>query len=139
MKRLSEYESEMPKAIHAWENPELGWFSQGMRLVNWRLDAHSFGAHMRLAFALVCATVALAGCGSTGVGPADRGTYMVAKKSAAGIFGTPDGVRADIYTEANEFCAKNGKAVETVNIEVKQAIPFVRTSSAMLQFKCVDP
>jgi hypothetical protein len=69
----------------------------------------------------------------------DRGTYMIAKKSAAGVFGTPDGVRADIYTEANEFCARTGKAVETVNIEVKGAIPFVRSGSAMLQFKCVSP
>lgn len=81
--------------------------------------------------------ISLAACSSTGVVPLDAGTYMVAKKSAAGVFGTPDGVRADIYTEANEFCARTGKTVETVSIEVKAAIPFVRTGSAMLQFRCV--
>jgi hypothetical protein len=34
----SEYETEMLKAIHAWKNPELGWFGQAMRLVNWPLE-----------------------------------------------------------------------------------------------------
>jgi hypothetical protein len=81
----------------------------------------------------------LAGCASTGVVPADKGTFLISKQSAAGVFGTPDGVRADIYVEANAFCERTGKAVETVNIEVKGAIPFVRTGSALLQFKCVNP
>jgi hypothetical protein len=62
---------------------------------------------------------------------------MLSKQSAAGIFGTSGGVRADIYAEANDFCARTNKAVETVNLEVKDAVPFVRTSSATLQFKCV--
>jgi len=82
--------------------------------------------------------IIFSGCASTGVVPADRGTYMISKQSAAGIFGTPDGVRADIYKEANEFCAGQGKAVETINTEIKGAIPFVRTGSAMLVFKCVS-
>jgi ATP-dependent protease ClpP protease subunit len=90
----------------------------------------STGAAASLAFVLV-------GCASTGVVPADRGTYMISKQSAAGVFGTPDGVRADIYVEANEFCSRTGNAVETVSVEAKQAIPFVRTGSALLYFKCV--
>lgn len=93
---------------------------------------------MRAALVLSFLAFALSGCASTGVVPADHGTYMVAKQSAAGVFGTPDAVRADIYTEANEFCTKSGKGVETVKLEIKGAIPFVRTGSAMLQFKCVD-
>lgn len=62
---------------------------------------------------------------------------MISKQSAAGIFGTPEGVRADIYREANEHCARDGGAVETVKVDVKGAIPFVRTGSAMLEFRCV--
>ena len=62
---------------------------------------------------------------------------MISKQSAAGVFGTPGGVKADVYSEANEYCARTGNTVETVNIEVKDAIPFVRTGSASLQFKCV--
>ena len=92
---------------------------------------------MRVSYLILCSLLVLSGCASTGIVPMDRGTYMISKQSAAGLFGTPDGVRADIYTEANEFCARTGQAVETVNAEIKAAIPFVRTGSAMLQFKCV--
>ena len=93
---------------------------------------------MRSAFTILCA-VLIAGCASTGVVPADRGIYVISKQSAAGIFGTSGGVRADIYAEANQFCARSSKAVETVNLDVKDAVPFVRTSSATLEFKCVSP
>lgn len=92
---------------------------------------------MKLSLVFACAVLSLAGCASSGVVPYDKGTYMISKQSASGVFGTPDGVRADIYTEANAFCARTNQAVETVNVEVKGAIPFVRTGSAMLQFKCV--
>ena len=92
---------------------------------------------MKVTLILFCVVAAIAGCASTGVVPADRGTYMISKQSAAGVFGTPDGVKADIYKEANEFCARTDQAIETVTIEVKGAIPFVRTGSALLQFKCV--
>lgn len=89
------------------------------------------------ATAVAALSLTLVGCASTGVVPADRGTYMISKQSAAGVFGTPDGVRADIYVEANEYCARTGNAVETVSIEAKPAIPFVRQGSALLYFKCV--
>ena len=92
---------------------------------------------MRISHLILCASIALVGCASTGVVPADRGTFMISKQSAAGVFGTPGGVKADVYSEANEYCARTGNTVETVNIEVKDAIPFVRTGSASLQFKCV--
>lgn len=83
------------------------------------------------------AAIGLTGCASTGVTPADKDTYMISKQSAAGMFGTPEGVKADIYVEANEFCAKQGKAVETVDVQAKNAIPFARQGSASLTFRCV--
>jgi len=82
--------------------------------------------------------IIITGCASTGVVPADKGTYIISKQSAAGIFGTPGGVKADIYTEANDFCKSTNKTVETIKIEVKDAVPFVRTGSASLEFKCVS-
>jgi hypothetical protein len=89
-------------------------------------------------FALLPVTlVLLAACSSTGIIPADRDTYIISKQSAAGIFGTSGGVKGDVYQEASEFCTKSGKTVETVNLDVKDAIPFVRTSSVSLQFRCV--
>ena len=93
---------------------------------------------MKFIYAFVFLIIALTGCSSSGVIPTDRGAYMISKKSAAGIFGTPDGVRGDIYIEANEFCARSGKTVETLKTEIKGAIPFMRTGSAMLEFKCVS-
>ena len=92
---------------------------------------------MKVAPLVLWTSAFLVGCASTGVVPADRGTYLISKQSAAGIFGTPEGVRADIYREANEYCSRTGGAVETINVEVNPAIPFVRQGSAMLQFKCV--
>ena len=92
---------------------------------------------MKLSFLTLCALVLLAGCASTGVVPADRGTYLISKQSAAGIFGTPEGVKLDIYKEANEFCSREGKAVETIDVKADHAIPFVREGSATLHFKCV--
>ena len=104
---------------------------------NYTVTATRKISSMKITPSVLCLSVALTGCASTGVVPADRGTYMISKQSAAGMFGTPEGVRADIYTEANEFCARKGNAVETVNVEVNGASPFVRQGSAMLQFKCV--
>jgi hypothetical protein len=88
--------------------------------------------------AVVVTLAALAGCASTGVVQTDKDVFLISKQSAAGIFGTPDGVRADIYAEANAHCAKSSKAVETVSAEVKDAKPFVRQGSASLQFRCID-
>ncbi len=93
---------------------------------------------MKFIIPIISTVILFSGCASTGIVPYDKGTYMVSKQSAAGIFGTPDGVRADIYKEANEYCHSQGKEVETVNSEIKGAIPFVRTGSAMINFKCVE-
>lgn len=91
----------------------------------------------RLAYFIIATIAFLAGCASTGIVPMDQGSFMVSKQSAAGIFGTPEGVKADVYTEANAHCARTGQAVETISLDVKGAIPFVRTGSAALQFRCI--
>ncbi|MHB1667643.1 MAG: hypothetical protein ACYCSR_05640 [Thiomonas sp.] len=92
----------------------------------------------RFIYTILFISIALAGCASTGVVPIDSDTYMISKQSAAGIFGTPNGVMADIYKEANAYCARTGKTIETVNAKISGAIPFVREGSATLQFKCVS-
>ena len=77
----------------------------------------------------------MASCSSTGVVPLDGGTYMIAKRSAQVGFGPPDGVKADVYREANEFCAKKNKEVETVNLEVTNS-GFARPGNVSLTFRC---
>jgi len=38
MNKPSEYEQRALREIHEWKNPELGWFDQAMKTVNWPLD-----------------------------------------------------------------------------------------------------
>ncbi len=38
MNKPSEYERRVLREIHAWKNPEVGWFGQAMKIVNWPLD-----------------------------------------------------------------------------------------------------
>ena len=77
----------------------------------------------------------MVGCSSTGVVPMDSGTYMIAKRSAQVGFGPPDGVKADVYREANEFCAKENLVVETLNLEVTNS-GFARPGNVSLTFRC---
>lgn len=81
-------------------------------------------------------TALIAGCASTGVVPMDDDTYSVAKRSAQVGFGPADSAKADIYKEANEFCAREGKKVKTVDLQTTNS-GFARPASALLQFRCV--
>lgn len=86
---------------------------------------------------LFFAAAALVGCASSGVIQTDQNTYMVTKNGAGGVFSSGAAVQGDLYKEANDFCAAKGQVVETVSSEARNAIPFVRTNSAELKFKCV--
>lgn len=84
---------------------------------------------------LITAAFFLSGCASTGIVPMDKGTYLLAKKTPQVGFGPPDGIKAEIYQEANDFCAKENQKVETVKLETTNS-GFARPASASLQFKC---
>ena len=75
------------------------------------------------------------GCASTGIVQTDDGKYLIAKKSPQVGFGPPIEVRAEVYLEANEFCAKKNKVVETINLELTDA-GFARSAAASLEFRC---
>ena len=66
----------------------------------------------------------------------DKGTYLITKRSMQVGTGTPVGTKAKVYTEANEFCSKNGMAVETVNLQVS-ASRVAHPGSVELQFRCI--
>lgn len=76
-----------------------------------------------------------AGCSSTGIVQTDADKYLIAKKSPQVGFGPPIGVRAEVYQEANEFCAKENKVVETIDLELTDG-GFARSAAASLQFRC---
>jgi hypothetical protein len=82
-----------------------------------------------------CAALALSAC-STGVVPTGQDTYMIAKKSAAGMFTSGGTVKASLYTEATEYCARDNRVVETITATSANAIPFARMPQAELNFRC---
>lgn len=86
-------------------------------------------------YSLILAVFMLVACSSTGVVPMDSGTYMIAKRSAQVGFGPPDGVKADVYREANKFCTKQGKEVETIKLDVTNS-GFARPGNVSLHFRC---
>ena len=86
-------------------------------------------------YLLVLAAIATLSCSSTGVVPMDGGTYMIAKRSAQAGFGPPNGVKADVYREANDFCTKQQKVVETINLEMTDS-GFARPGRVSLQLRC---
>lgn len=92
----------------------------------------------RSCFAAIAALVAT-GCASTGVVPAGGDTYLLAKTGAGGMFSSGAAVAADLYAEANAFCGNKGQAVETIESEAENAIPFVRMNRASLKFRCTSP
>lgn len=86
---------------------------------------------------LICAVASsLLACASSGPIPTGDGAYLLTKQSAGGVFKPGASVKADLLIEANEFCGKSGKQIQLLSANSKNAIPFARTSSAEIQFKC---
>ena len=82
------------------------------------------------------ASIALLGCANTGVVVTGKDTYLIAKKSPQLGFGPPIGIKGEAYTEANEFCAKEGKVVDTVRLEQTNS-GFARAAAVSLEFRCI--
>lgn len=87
---------------------------------------------------LIAITLFAAGCVSSGVVPTDGDAYMLTKKSPGCGFSSAEGVKADIYAEANDFCTGKGRRVRTVDVIARDGVPFVRCASAELHFRCID-
>lgn len=86
---------------------------------------------------LAITTCFLIGCASSGVIPMDKDTYMITKRSMQLGCGQPVGAKADVYREANEFCARQNKKVETVAFEMRPSLPAC-PGSVSLEFRCVS-
>ncbi|MBN7819867.1 hypothetical protein [Bowmanella yangjiangensis] len=88
---------------------------------------------MRYIFAL--SVLLLTACSSTGVVPMDDSVFMIAQRSAQVGFGPPDGVKADVYKEANAFCSKTDQKVETVKLDITDS-GFAKPGNVSLEFRC---
>jgi hypothetical protein len=84
------------------------------------------------------ALLLLTACASSGPVSIGKDTYMITKQSAGGMFVQGATVKTDLLAEGNAFCNKSGKTLELLTSNAKNAIPFARTSSAEIQFKCVS-
>jgi hypothetical protein len=82
--------------------------------------------------------VFLVGCASSGPIATGKDTYLINKTSAGGVFVSGASVKAELLTEANAFCAKQGKTIQLLSADAKNAIPFARMPSSEVNFKCVD-
>ena len=66
----------------------------------------------------------------------DKGTYLISKKSPQLGFGPPIAIKGEAYAEANEHCAREGKAVQTTKYKETNA-GFARSAAVALEFTCV--
>jgi len=87
----------------------------------------------RFYFPLVTAAL-LAGCANTGVVPIGSGVFMASKFGSMVTFSGGE-VKADLYRDANEFCARSGKQVVPVN-STSQDSGLASYASAEIQFRC---
>ena len=78
----------------------------------------------------------LISCSSTGVIPVDNDSYMIAMKDHTPGRGISISTKADVYKEANEFCAAKGLVVQTLQVNTLPSAPF-EFGSTELQFRCV--
>lgn len=85
---------------------------------------------------IVLAVLTLTGCSSTGVVSTGSDTYMVAK-SGGGPGASGAEISADLYREANAFCAKQKKQFAKISVTEQDNKPFVRLANAKLEFRCV--
>lgn len=85
---------------------------------------------------IVLAGLVFAGCSSTGVVSTGSDTYMVAK-SGGGPGASGAEMSADLYREANAFCAEQKKQFVRISVTERDIKPFHGPANAKLEFRCV--
>ena len=89
-----------------------------------------------IALITAIATLALAGCASpnTGIVQIADDTYMYGKQDWMGHSGSV--VKAELYKEANAFCASKGKKFTPINSTSQDAVVYQVSAGAEIQFTC---
>lgn len=94
---------------------------------------------MKILFPALSSLLFLTACMSTGPVPMGQNQYSISKTSKACGFRDAGGVKADIYEEMNEFCAKQQKVPEVTAIQANDGVIGIRCASATVEFRCVVP
>ena len=77
----------------------------------------------------------LSGCASSGVVPLTSEKFMISKNTVKFGGGISASAASEVHEEANDFCSKQGKKVETIDLQLTPG----RVGSAgavSLQFRC---
>jgi hypothetical protein len=86
---------------------------------------------------LAAAAVLLAGCASkTGIVPIGDGIYMSSTQDYSLNYHGGK-VKAELYKEAADFCAKQGKKSVPVSDSARDAAFYSNYASAEVKFRCV--
>ncbi|MCH1930453.1 hypothetical protein L9G16_09695 [Shewanella sp. A25] len=91
----------------------------------------------KIIFAVSIATF-ISGCASTGVVPMSQDSYYIGKKDGSPGLGVSLSNKAEVYQEANAYCAGKDLEVLVLRETVTPAAPG-RLVSTELNFKCVPP
>jgi hypothetical protein len=78
----------------------------------------------------------LSGCASSGVVPLSADKLMISKNTAKVGGGISASAASEVHEEANDFCAKQGKKVETVDLQLTPG-RFGSLGNVTLQFRCI--
>lgn len=78
----------------------------------------------------------LSGCASSGVVPLSADKFMISKNTAKFGGGISASAASEVYEEASDFCAKQGKKVETVDLQLTPG-RFGSLGNVTLQFRCI--
>ena len=87
---------------------------------------------------ILCASLALVGCASSGVIPVGKDKYMIADSNS--MYWEGGHVMVDIIKEGTDYCAKQGKQFELLDQKTEDAQSGLwtarRTASAQIYFTC---
>ena len=86
-----------------------------------------------ISFALI---LFLSGCASSGVVPLTADKFMISKNTVKFGGGISASAAAEVHEEANSFCTKQGKKVETVDLQLSPGRAG-SAGSVTLQFRCI--
>lgn len=91
---------------------------------------------MRLPFPALAVAALVTGCATpnTGIVPVGSGVYMASKFGSMVTFSGGE-VKAELYRDAGQFCARTGKQVAPVN-STSQDSGLGTYASAEIQFRC---
>jgi hypothetical protein len=91
---------------------------------------------MKLLILGATTAIAITACASSGVIPVGDGEYMISKHSAT-TFANGGSQKAEVYQEANAYCATQGKELTTIGVTAENGVAAYRAASAELHFRCV--